>query len=75
MIIIKKIYIYTYIYNRRYFSMLKLDEYVNYRCVVKDGGNAPIFEVTPEDAVDKKTSASSPTGAWISIVKGKFIYK
>jgi len=58
-----------YTLTRRYFSMLKLDEYVNYRCVVKDGGNAPIFEVTPEDAVDKKTSASSPTGAWISIVK------
>jgi len=52
--------------------MVKSDEYVNYRCVVRDGGNAPIFEVTPEDAVDKKTSASSPTGAWISIVKGKF---
>jgi len=58
-----------YTLTRRYFSMVKLDEYVNYRCVVKDGGNAPIFEVTPEDAVDKKTSASSPTGAWISIVK------
>lgn len=58
-----------YTLSRRYFSMVKLDEYVNYRCVVKDGGNAPIFEVTPEDAEDKKTSASSPTGAWISIVK------
>jgi len=58
-----------YTLSRRYFSMVKLDEYANYRCVVKDGGNAPIFEVTPEDAVDKKTTASSPTGAWISIVK------
>jgi len=58
-----------YTLTRRYFSMVKSDEYVNYRCVVKDGGKAPIFEVTPEDAVDKKTSASSPTGAWISIVK------
>jgi chemotaxis protein histidine kinase CheA len=58
-----------YTLTRRYFSMVKSDEYVNYRCVVRDGGNAPIFEVTPEDAVDKKTSASSPTGAWISIVK------
>jgi len=58
-----------YTLTRRYFSMVKSDEYVNYRCVVKDGGKAPIFEVTPEDAVEKKTSASSPTGAWISIVK------
>jgi len=58
-----------YTLTRRYFSMVKSDVYVNYRCTVKDGGKAPIFEVTPEDAVDKKTSATSPTGAWISIVK------
>ncbi|ORX49249.1 FYRC-domain-containing protein [Piromyces finnis] len=58
-----------YTLTRRYFSMVKSDIYVNYKCVVKDGGNTPIFEVTPEDAIDKKTSATSPTGAWISIVK------
>ncbi|KAJ3133825.1 hypothetical protein HK101_004411 [Irineochytrium annulatum] len=64
-------YIYTpgFKSSRSYMSIVDPSKNVTYECTITDGGDAPRFVVTPEDAPDRASVGVSATGAWNAIVK------
>ena len=54
---------------RTYQSFVNPDERTEFTSEIVDGGDKPIFRVTPADAPDKATSANSATAAWSKIFK------
>jgi hypothetical protein len=54
---------------REYTSMFKLNERVDYICEILDGGNSPLFKVTPGDDPDNPIIKDASSGAWIEICK------
>ncbi|KAL1922084.1 uncharacterized protein VTP21DRAFT_10726 [Calcarisporiella thermophila] len=54
---------------RPFMSTVDPDKQVNYHCEVLDGGEAPLFKITPEDRKDRPIIAQSATGAWTTVVR------
>eukprot|EP00339_Tiarina_fusa_P012625 CAMPEP_0117033454 /NCGR_PEP_ID=MMETSP0472-20121206/23902_1 /TAXON_ID=693140 ORGANISM="Tiarina fusus, Strain LIS" /NCGR_SAMPLE_ID=MMETSP0472 /ASSEMBLY_ACC=CAM_ASM_000603 /LENGTH=1984 /DNA_ID=CAMNT_0004742375 /DNA_START=28 /DNA_END=5983 /DNA_ORIENTATION=+ len=54
---------------RTYQSFLNPSERTEYTNEILDGGEKPLFRVTAADAPDHSATASSPTGAWSSVLR------
>ncbi|KAI9345562.1 F/Y-rich N-terminus-domain-containing protein [Obelidium mucronatum] len=67
-------YIYPVGYKskRSFLSMIDAAKQTMYLCEVLDGGDSPMFVVTPEDCPERAVSAGSLTGAWIPIFKAAY---
>eukprot|EP01092_Planopodium_desertum_P006439 TRINITY_DN26811_c0_g1_i1.p1 TRINITY_DN26811_c0_g1~~TRINITY_DN26811_c0_g1_i1.p1 ORF type:complete len:312 (+),score=54.83 TRINITY_DN26811_c0_g1_i1:628-1563(+) len=55
--------------KRTYASMKDPDKKVLYTSEILDGGEVPLFRVTPEDQPDKPIDANSATKAWTTVIK------
>lgn len=58
--------------SRQYLSMIDPNQSTDYVCTILDGGDAPKFQVVPQDDVDNPIVASSATGAWTTVIKSRF---
>jgi len=58
-----------YSVQRSYMSMIHPDTNTNYTCTIEDGGDAPQFRITPEDAKEEELVSGTATGVWTTIVK------
>lgn len=58
--------------SRTFASTVDPNKAVEYFCSIEDGGgDSPVFRVEPSDAPENTTVATSPTGAWSSIIKSE----
>ncbi|KAJ3168909.1 hypothetical protein HDU88_001236 [Geranomyces variabilis] len=64
-------YIYPvgYKMSRSYASTVNPDKQTSYTCSISDGGESPLFHITPEDAPENPVTATTATGAWTVIIK------
>ncbi|KAJ3163155.1 hypothetical protein HDU86_002324 [Geranomyces michiganensis] len=64
-------YIYPvgYQMSRSYASTVNPDKVTSYMCSISDGGEGPLFHITPEDAPETAVTANTATGAWTVIIK------
>ncbi|KAG2172041.1 hypothetical protein INT43_001518 [Umbelopsis isabellina] len=58
-----------YSVQRSYMSMINPDSNTIYTCTIEDGGEAPQFRITPEDAKEEELVSATATGVWTTIVK------
>jgi hypothetical protein len=55
--------------TRSYFSIRNPEKHVLYRSRILDGGDGPIFQVTPEDDPDNIVTAPAASAAWTTIMR------
>ncbi|CAO3679799.1 unnamed protein product [Umbelopsis ramanniana] len=58
-----------YSVQRSYMSMIYPEANTIYTCTIEDGGDAPQFRITPEDAKEEELVSGTATGVWTTVVK------
>ncbi|KAI8583935.1 hypothetical protein K450DRAFT_220674 [Umbelopsis ramanniana AG] len=58
-----------YSVQRSYMSMINPESNTIYTCTIEDGGDAPQFRITPEDAKEEELVSGTATGVWTTVVK------